>query len=51
MIIHARMLSKKRRNNDHDDVDDAVDYRQRGIMNLVYVYVFIMMMESEISFV
>jgi len=48
------MLSKKERDNDDDNDDDAaaaVDSRQRGIMNLVYEYVFIMIMKSEIGFV
>lgn len=46
------MLSKKKRDNDDDNDDDAaVDSRQIRIMNLVYEYVFIMIMKSEISFV
>jgi hypothetical protein len=45
------MLSKKRNDNGDNDDDDAVavDFRQRRIMNLAYV--FMMMMKSEISFV
>ncbi len=44
------MLSKKRNDNgDDDDNTVAVDSRQRRIMNLVYV--FMIMMKSEISFV
>ncbi len=44
---------KRKRDNDDDDNDAvaAVDSRQRCIMNLVYEYVFLMIMQSEISFV